>query len=175
MPVYKIILPKQPSSYEPHVVITAHVHSWPSKGMEALQTSPAQSAVCFPREKPHHILMGQSHRLSALIDTDQSISRGQEQSLTLSLCQSYNWQRNLAFISRGQIKLFYVLSPQIGSSPSKSSGTRLSNLHKILFSGSLFKHSKLPVSIKLDDMAELLSILSLKNGNFSSMLYVLLK
>lgn len=90
-------------------------------------------SVSLEKKDPHHILMGQSHRLSALIDTDQSISRGEEQ--TLPLCQSYNWQRNLAFISRGQIKLFYLLSPQIGSSPSKSSGTRLSNLHKILFQG----------------------------------------
>lgn len=49
------------------MVIAALVHSWPSTGMEALQTSPAQSVIRFPREKkdPRHIRYG-----SATISTD---------------------------------------------------------------------------------------------------------
>lgn len=50
MPVCKIIMPKQLPSHEPHIVINAHVPSWPSGGMETLQTSPALTVVSFPRE-----------------------------------------------------------------------------------------------------------------------------
>lgn len=50
MLVCKIILPKQPSSYEPHTVIRAHIHSWSLKGMERLKTLPALTVISFPRE-----------------------------------------------------------------------------------------------------------------------------
>ena len=41
MPLYKIILPKQQSSYETHKLISTHVHSWPLKVIETLEGSPA--------------------------------------------------------------------------------------------------------------------------------------
>lgn len=46
MPLYKIILPKQQSSYETYILST-HVHSWPLKVIETLQGSSALT-VLFP-------------------------------------------------------------------------------------------------------------------------------